>query len=111
MAGVNARLVQPPGALSTGVVPSQMVVTLALEADEARWGAAGAEAAPEEERLVLLVPKLDGPRRAGRDGRPDRARGDLPNGVLPWYCVPCTALVHTGVAGTGGAVGGCRPGP
>jgi hypothetical protein len=82
-------LVPPLVPLSTGVVLAQRVVTLALEADGARRGAEGAEAGPEEERLVLLVPKLDG--RYPRVGTVTRMEsgGDLPNGVLPWYCVAC----------------------
>jgi len=62
---------------------------------------------------VLLVPKLDG--RYARVGTVARIEsgGDLPNGVRPWYCVPCTGpVVHAGVAGDGRRrVCGGRPGP
>ena len=69
MAGVDAGPALPLVPLSTGVVLPQMVVTLALEAG-ARGARRGPRPAPSEERLVLLVPKVDG-RGAGppvRDG-------------------------------------------
>src|SRR6476469_389737 len=64
--------------LTNGVVLPSMVVTLALETDEAR---AAAEAALEGERLILLVPNRDGHfARIGTVARVESA-GELPNGT------------------------------
>src|SRR4051812_21439770 len=64
--------------LTNGVVLPSMVVTLALETDEAR---AAAEAALEGERLLLLVPNSDGRfARVGIVARVESA-GELPNGT------------------------------
>ncbi|MBV8949318.1 MAG: endopeptidase La [Actinobacteria bacterium] len=85
--------------LTTGVVLPQMVVTLALETEEARRVAA---AATSGERLLLLVPRIDG--RYARVGTVARVEsdGELPNGtgalvVRGLY----RAIVGIGVAGTG----------
>src|SRR3954452_3554138 len=64
--------------LTNGVVLPSMVVTLALETDEAR---AAADAALEGERLLLLVPNRDGQfARVGTVARVESA-GELPNGT------------------------------
>ena len=102
---VDERLVLPLLSLSSGVVLPQMVVTLALETDEARRAAEAAEAAEEGERLVLLVPKLeDRYARVGTVARVESA-GDLPNGVRALVLRGLhRAVVHAGVAGTGAAL-------
>ncbi len=85
--------------LTTGVVLPQMVVTLALETDEAQRVA---RAATSGERLLLLVPRIDG--RYARVGTVARVEsdGELPNGsgalVLRGLY---RAVVGVGVAGTG----------
>src|SRR5207244_13615271 len=63
--------------LASGVVLPQMVVTLALESDDARAAADGALAG---ERLILLVPRVDG--RYARVGTVARVEneGELPGG-------------------------------
>src|ERR1017187_8773969 len=75
---VDERLVLPLIPLTTGVVLPQMVVTLALETDEARQAA---DAAQDGDRLVLLVPKPDD--RYSRVGTVARVENtsDLPNGL------------------------------
>jgi len=100
---VEGRLVLPLMALSSGVVLPQMVVTLALETDDARRAAEAAEAGAE--RLVLLVPKLeDRYARVGTVARVESA-GDLPNGVRALVLRGLhRAVVHAGVAGTGPAL-------
>src|SRR3954449_9997921 len=63
--------------LTNGVVLPSMVVTLALETDEAK---AAAEAALDGDRHLLLVPKTDaGFARVGTVARIESA-GELPNG-------------------------------
>src|SRR5713101_5452259 len=73
----DRRLHLPLLPLTTGVVLPQMVVTLALETDEAKTAA---EAAGPEGRL-LLVPRVDG--RYARVGTVARVEsgGELPNGT------------------------------
>ncbi len=86
--------------LTQGVVLPQMVVTIALETDEA----AAAAAAAGEDRL-LLVPQVDG--RYARVGAVASIedRGQLPNGS-PALVVRAErrALVGQGVVGTGDAL-------
>ena len=80
----------------------QMVVTLALETDEARTAA---EAATAAEGLLLLVPKIDG--RYARVGTVARVEsgGELPNGVGAIVLRGLhRAVVGAGVAGTGAAL-------
>ncbi len=94
-------------ALSTGVVLPQMVVTLALETEEARTAAAAAEAseAVGSERLLLLVPKVDG--RYARVGTVARIEsgGELPNGIRALVLRGLhRAVVGAGVVGTGAAL-------
>jgi ATP-dependent Lon protease len=98
----DERLVLPLIPLTTGVVLPQMVVTLALETDEAREAA---DAASDGERLVLLVPKTDG--RYTRVGTVARVEstGDLPNGVRALVLRGLSrAVLGAGVAGTGTAL-------
>jgi ATP-dependent Lon protease len=79
-----------------------MVVTLALETDEARTAAA---AAGDGERLVLLVPKPEG--RYSRVGTVARIenQGELPNGVEALVLRGLSrATVGVGVVGTGSAL-------
>jgi ATP-dependent Lon protease len=96
------RLTLPLLALSTGVVLPQMVVTLALETDEARTAAEAAEGA---DGLLLLLPKIDG--RYARVGTVARieSSGDLPNGLKALVLRGLhRAVVGAGVAGTGSAL-------
>ncbi|MEX2256747.1 MAG: LON peptidase substrate-binding domain-containing protein, partial [Acidimicrobiia bacterium] len=93
------RLILPLLPLSTGVVLPQMVVTLALESDEAKGAA---EAATTADGLLLLVPKVDG--RYARVGTVARVEssGDLPNGLQALVLRGLhRAVVGTGVPGTG----------
>jgi ATP-dependent Lon protease len=85
--------------LSSGVVLPQMVITLALEADEAR---AAADAAASATDQLLLVPKFE----SGRYARVGTIvtienRGTLPSGA-PALVVRATARAHVG-AGVVGA--------
>ena len=93
------RLTLPLLPLSTGVVLPQMVVTIALETDEARTAAEAAEAGAG---VVLLVPKIDG--RYARVGTVARVEssGELPNGVGALVLRGLhRAVVGVGVPGTG----------
>src|SRR5260221_11488712 len=95
------RQVLPLLELTTGVVLPQMVVTLALETDEAKTAA---EAAGPEGRL-LLVPKVDG--RYARVGTVARVEsgGELPNGTQALVLRGLhRAVVGVGVAGGGAAL-------
>ena len=79
-----------------------MVVTLALETDEAR---AAAEAATDGDGLLLLVPRVDG--RYARVGTVARVEstGELPNGLDAVVLRGLfRAVVGVGVAGSGPAV-------
>ncbi len=100
MADLTA-LTLPVLPLSSGVVLPQMVVTIALETDEAK---AAVDAVGADDRL-LLVPRL-GDRYAtvGAIARIED-RGQLPNGT-PALVVRAEgrALVGTGVVGTGSAL-------
>jgi len=94
----DERVTLPVLPLSTGVVLPQMVVTFALETDEAR---AAAEAATAGDGVLLLVPRLDG--RYARVGTVARVEssGDLPNGVRAVVLRGLhRAVVGVGVAGT-----------
>jgi len=98
----DERLTLPMLALSTGVVLPQMVVTLALETDEAR---AAGDAATAGEGLLLLVPKVDG--RYARVGTVARVEstGELPNGLRALVLRGLhRAVVGRGVAGSGTGV-------
>ncbi|HKF92297.1 MAG TPA: endopeptidase La [Acidimicrobiia bacterium] len=91
------RLTLPLLPLSTGVVLPQMVVTLALETDEAK---AAADAIGDDGQL-LLVPRVDG--RYARVGTIARVEsvGELPNGVRALVLRGVQrAVVGVGVAGT-----------
>src|SRR6202521_4911209 len=99
---IDERLVLPLLPLSSGAALPQMVVTLALETDEARTAAAAAD---DGERLVLLVPKPEG--RYSRVGTVARIenRGDLPGGVQALVLRGLSrAIVGVGVVGTGAAL-------
>ncbi|HEV2309675.1 MAG TPA: LON peptidase substrate-binding domain-containing protein, partial [Acidimicrobiia bacterium] len=96
---VEERVVLPLLPLSTGVVLPQMVVTLALESDEAGQAA---DAAQDGEPLVLLVPRVEG--RYARVGTIARVEstGDLPNGVRALVLRGLSrAVVGVGVPGRG----------
>ncbi|HEU5084471.1 MAG TPA: endopeptidase La [Acidimicrobiales bacterium] len=92
--------------LTTGVVLPQMVVTVALETDEARAAAAALgplDRDPKPE--LLLVPRVDG--RYGRIGvlATVESHGELPGGT-PALIVRATrrARMGAGVVGTGAAL-------
>jgi ATP-dependent Lon protease len=88
--------------LATGVVLPQMVVTLALETDEAKVAAEAAGAGDAEgEGLLLLVPRVEGRyARVGTVARIESA-GDLPNGVQALVLRGLhRAIIGTGVPGT-----------
>src|SRR6202022_632659 len=85
--------------LTTGVVLPQMVVTLALETEESRSVAA---AATSGDRLLLLVPRIDG--RYARVGTVARVEndGELPNGTGALVLRGLyRAVVGVGIPGTG----------
>jgi ATP-dependent Lon protease len=85
--------------LTTGVVLPQMVVTLALETDESSRVAA---AATSGDRLLLLVPRIDG--RYARVGTVARVEndGELPNGTGALVLRGLyRAVVGVGIPGTG----------
>ncbi|HEY8216982.1 MAG TPA: endopeptidase La [Acidimicrobiia bacterium] len=98
----DERLTLPLLPLTSGVVLPQMVVTLALETDEAR---AAGEAATSGDGLLLLVPRVDG--RYARVGTVARVEstGELPNGLHALVLRGVSrAVVGVGVAGTGPGV-------
>ena len=84
--------------LASGVVLPQMVVTLALETDEAK---AAADAAVDGDGQLLLVPRVDGSyARVGTIARVESA-GELPNGERALVLRGVQrAVVGVGVAGT-----------
>ena len=92
------HLTLPVLPLASGVVLPQMVVTLALETDEAN---AAADAAVDGDGQLLLVPRLDGRyARVGTIARVESA-GELPNGVRALVLRGVQrAVVGVGVAGT-----------
>jgi ATP-dependent Lon protease len=93
------RRVLPLLPLTTGVVFPNMVVTLVLETDEARRGAAAAEAGDD---LVVLVPRTGA--RYARVGTVARieSRGELPGGQPALVLRGLErAVLGAGVAGTG----------
>jgi ATP-dependent Lon protease len=88
--------------LTRGVVLPSMVVTLALESDEAR---AAADAAAASDGRLLLVPRVDGRfATVGTVAQVDQA-GELPNGV-PALILRGLHRAHlgSGAAGTGAAL-------
>ncbi len=94
----DERLTLPLLPLATGVVLPQMVVTLALETDEAK---AAADAGIGGDGQLLLVPRVDG--RYARVGTIARVEssGELPNGVRALVLRGVQrAVVGVGVAGT-----------
>ena len=84
--------------LPNGVVLPGMVLTIALESDEAK---AAVEATGDDNRL-LLVPRLDGRHAIVGTIASIESTGALPSGV-PALVVRAhePALLRTGVAGTG----------
>ena len=87
--------------LSTGVVLPSMVVSIALETDEAKLAA---EAAGND-RLLLLVPRIDG--RFARVGTVARIEesGELQNGLRALVVRGMhRAVIGAGVPGTSGAL-------
>jgi ATP-dependent Lon protease len=96
-----ARQTLPLLPLTTGVVLPQMVVTLALESDEAKAAAdAAAGAEGESAETLLLLPKIDG--RFATVGTVARveSRGELPNGTVALVLRGLhRATVGVGVAG------------
>ncbi|MEA2346000.1 MAG: ATP-dependent Lon protease, partial [Thermoanaerobaculia bacterium] len=90
--------------LASGVVLPQMVVTLALETDEAR---AAADAAAEGESELLLVPRFPDGGRYGRVGTVAKIenKGTLPGGT-PALVVRAIGRAHVGagVIGTTSAL-------
>jgi ATP-dependent Lon protease len=91
--------------LASGVVLPSMVVTLALESEEAKAAADAALGLPEGERRLLLVPRVDGRfATVGTVAAVDQA-GELPNGV-PALILRGLHRAHlgSGVAGTGAAL-------
>ena len=90
--------------LTSGVVLPQMVVTLALETDEAR---AAADAAAGADSEVLLVPRFPDGGRYGRVGTVAKIenKGTLPGGT-PALVVRAIARAHVGagVIGTTAAL-------
>ncbi|MBA3363626.1 MAG: AAA family ATPase, partial [Actinobacteria bacterium] len=95
-------LTRPLLPLSTGVVLPQMVVTVALESDEAK---AALEAAKGADGLVLLVPRSEG--RYARVGTVAKVedRGQLPSGIEALVLRGLyRGVIGTGVAGAGPAV-------
>jgi ATP-dependent Lon protease len=97
----SARLTLPLLPLTTGVVLPQMVVTLALESEEAKAAAdaaASAEGATAE--TLLLLPKIDD--RYATVGTVARveSRGELPDGTVALVLRGLhRAVVGVGVAG------------
>jgi ATP-dependent Lon protease len=94
----DERVTLPLLPLATGVVLPQMVVTLALETDEAK---AAADAGADGDGQLLLVPRVDGRyARVGTIARVESA-GELPNGVRALVLRgEQRAVVGAGVAGT-----------
>ncbi len=89
--------------LSTGVVLPQMVVTFALESDEAKAAvAAAAEVDGEDAETVLLVPRVDGRYAAVGTVARIESRGELPNGTDALVLRGLSrAVVGQGVVGSG----------
>jgi ATP-dependent Lon protease len=88
--------------LTTGVVLPQMVVTLALETDEAR---AAADAALSGDGRVLLVPRVDRRYAAVGTIAVIEEAGDLPTGMRALLVRgEHRAVIGTGVPGTGTAL-------
>jgi ATP-dependent Lon protease len=99
--GTRAELL-PLLPLTQGVVFPQMVVTIALETDEAKRAGAAAEQAG---RRLILVPRVDGRyAKVGTIAQIENA-GELPNGTLALVIRGVgRARVGTGSVGTEGAL-------
>ena len=98
----DAQAALPLLPLTSGVVLPSMVVTLALETEEAQ---AAAEAALAADQRLLLVPRIDGRfATVGTVAHVDQA-GELPNGVRALVIRGLhRAHLGGGVAGTGTAL-------
>ncbi|MCU1497370.1 MAG: ATP-dependent protease La Type [Acidimicrobiales bacterium] len=94
----STSLTLPVLPLTSGVVLPGMVVTIALETDDAKTAV---QAAGDDGRL-LLVPRLDGRHANVGTVATIESRGTLPSGI-PALVVRATerALLRAGVAGTG----------
>ena len=94
----TSTLTLPVLPLTSGVVLPGMVLTIALETDDAK---AAVEAAGDDGRL-LLVPRVDGRHANVGTVASIESRGELPSGV-PALVVRALdrAVLRTGVAGTG----------
>jgi ATP-dependent Lon protease len=99
--GTRAELL-PLLPLTQGVVFPQMVVTIALETDEAKRAGAAAE---QGGRRLILVPRVDGRyAKVGTVAQIENA-GDLPNGTLALVIRGVgRARVGTGSVGNAGAL-------
>ena len=97
----TAPLTLPVLPLTQGVVLPGMVITLALETDEAK----AAVAAAGDDGRLLLVPRIDGRHATVGTVVSVESSGALPSGV-PALVVRAheRALLGTGVAGTGDAL-------
>ncbi|HYF47319.1 MAG TPA: endopeptidase La [Acidimicrobiales bacterium] len=96
------RLTLPVLPLSTGVVLPSMVVTIALETDEAR---AAADAATSTDDRVLLVPRVDGRYAAVGTVVHIEDSGQLLNGLQALVVRGLhRATIGAGVPGTGSAL-------
>ncbi|MEO6987254.1 MAG: endopeptidase La [Aquihabitans sp.] len=84
--------------LPNGVVLPGMVLTIALETDEAK----AAVAAAGDDGRILLVPRVDGRHSSVATIATVESRGDLPSGI-PALVVRAgaRAILRSGVAGTG----------
>src|SRR5687767_9257661 len=101
MSDLNA-LTLPVLPLSTGVVLPGMVVTIALETDEAR---AAADAAASTDDRLLLVPRIDGRYAAVGTVVQVEDAGQLRNGLRALVVRGLhRATIGAGVAGTGSAL-------
>ncbi|MEZ5138183.1 MAG: AAA family ATPase [Acidimicrobiales bacterium] len=94
----DQQLALPVLPLPNGVVLPGMVLTVALESDEAK----AAVAATGDDDRLLLVPKVDGRHASVGTIATIESRGELPSGA-PALVVRATdrALLRAGVAGTG----------
>ena len=105
-AGGPDQAILPLLALTTGVVLPQMVVTLALETDEARTAAAAAEAATATATgCCCSSPRSTGATPASAPSPASRTPASSPTGCAPLVLRGLhRAVVGAGVVGTGAAL-------